>query len=177
MSVDPSASFLPEDEFPDDLDPSQTLDVLDARLADPTTDAPDLIVTDDEPPPLGRSWEFDFAARQFVTRRTGVAQTRGLETLRQWCEKALRTDQGSSPIHSDNYGMVRPFDFIGEPQGSLSAADLEQRVQEALTFHPRIVGIENFDMTFDPVEPILYVSFTVVLSDDELLAITDLALP
>lgn len=175
--ADDLTTFLPADDFPDDLDPAAALDVLDERLRDPNTQPPDLIVTEADLPPMGRSWAFDFTTNRFVTRSSGVAQTFGIQTLRQWIEQALRTDQGAHPIFSDNYGMVRPFDAIGEPLGAVTSADIEQRVKDALTFHRRIVGVQDFRMTFDQNDDILYISFTAVLSDDELLSISHLRLP
>lgn len=175
--ADDLTTFLPEDEFADDLDPAATLDVLDERLRDPNTQPPDLIVTEQDLPPMGRGWAFDFTTNRFVTRSSGVAQTFGIQTLRQWIEQALRTDVGAHPIHSDNYGMVRPFDAIGEPLGAVTSADIEQRVKDCLTFHRRIVGVQDFKMTYDPNDDILNISFTAVLSDDELLSVSDVRLP
>jgi hypothetical protein len=175
--ADELVTFLPEDDFPDDLDPAATLDVLDARLRDPNTAPPDLIITEQDLPPMGRSWAFDFTVNRFVTRSSGVATTHGIQTLRQWIEQALRTDQGAHPIHSDNYGMVRPFDAIGEPLGSVTSMDIEQRISDALTFHQRIVGIQDFRMSYDANDDYLLISFTAVLSDDQLLSISDLRLP
>lgn len=175
VNRDNPITFLPSQDFPDDLDPARTLDYLDERLRDPGAQPPDLVVSDEPPPPPGRSWSFDFPRKRFVTRRGGgVAKIRGLETLRQWCEKALRTDRGAHPIHSDDYGMVRPFDMIGARIGSGGKDQLRQRVEQCVTFHPRIVGIQDFEVTYDPNDSILSVSFSVVLVDDEELLITDL---
>lgn len=170
------SSFLPEDSFPEDLDPSSTLEVLDERLRDPSTAPPDLIVTEDQAAPLGRSWAFDFASKRFVQRSAGVAQTRGLGTLRQWIEKCLRTDRGAHPIHPDDYGMERPFDLIGQSLASASADDLQARIEDALVFHPQIVAVQDLTLDYDPDDYVLQVSFTVVLTDDQLVAINDLSL-
>ena len=165
------STFLPVDDFPDDLDPEATLAVLDERLLDPTTAPPDLLVDAPPTPPPGRSWAFDFAENQFVQRSSGVAVLRGLPTLRQWIDKCLRTDRGAHPIHSDDYGMIRPFDIIGMPLAAISSDDLHQRVEEALVFHPLIAGVQDFLMDYDPMDTVLNVSFTVVLIDEVLLPV------
>jgi hypothetical protein len=170
-------TFLPEDQFPDDLDPAATLDVLDERLVDPTAPPPDLAITTDTTQSPGRSWSFDFVAERFVVRASGVAQTRGLGTLRQWIEKSLRTDRGAHPIHSDDYGMVRPFDMIGMPLVAISRDSLKQRIEDALVVHPLIAGVQDFAMDYDPLDTVLNASFTVVLTDQQLLTIDDLRLP
>lgn len=176
MADEPTTTFLPEDGFPDDLDPAAALDVLDERLVDPTTPAPDLIVTDAAVDPLGRSWAFDFVANRFVSRASGVAQTHGLATLKQWIEKTLRTARGAHPIHSDDYGMERPFDMIGMPLSMISSQDIEQRVLDAILLHPLITGLSDFQMDYDPLDTILNVSFTVLLEDDVILPM-NLTLP
>lgn len=175
--ADNSSTFLPADDFPDDLDPSATLDVLDERLVNPGAQPPDLTIDDSPPPPLGRSWAFDFTTNTLVSASSGIAQTTGLGTLRTWCEKALRTDLGAYPIHSDDYGMLRPFDIIGMQLSDISEDDLQDRVTDALTVHPLIDSITDFDMTYDPMDDFLSVTFTVVLIDQQLLVVTDLQLP
>lgn len=174
--ADNSNVFLPADDFPDDLDPQATLEVLDERLTDPTTPAPDLVVTDTPADPLGRSWAFDFGKNRFVTRASGVAATHGLGTLKTWVEKTLRTARGAHPIHSDDYGMERPFDVIGMPLSMISSQDIEQRVLDAILLHPLITGLSDFHMDYDPLDTILNVSFTVLLEDDVILPM-NLTLP
>lgn len=175
--ADDLTTFLPEDDFPDDLDPQATLDVLDERLVDPTAPPPDLLVTQGTEAPLGRSWAFNFLTNRFVVRASGVAKTSGLETLRQWIEKCLRTDRGAHPIHSDDYGMVRPFDMIGMPLAAISSEDLKNRIEDALIVHPLIAGVQDFTMTYDPLDTVLEASFDVVLTDQQVLTVNDLRLP
>lgn len=173
------STFLPEPQFPDDLDPQSTLDLLDDRLVDPSVPPPDLVVTDAPPPPYGRSWAFDFVAQRFVVSPSGgIAETRGLATLRVWIEKCMRTDRGAHPIHSDDYGMVRPFDMIGMQLTDISKDDLEDRVRTALTVHPSILDIDDFDMTYaTDGDDALFVSFTVLLADQQSLVVSNVELP
>lgn len=173
------STFLPEPQFPDDLDPQATLDLLDERLVDPSLPPPDLIVTDTPPPPLGRSWAFDFTINRFVVNTSGgISETRGLATLRTWIEKCMRTDRGAHPIHSDDYGMVRPFDMIGMQLADISKTDLEQRIRDALTMHPSILDIDDFDMTYNTDgDDALFVSFTVLLADQQALVVSNVQLP
>lgn len=172
------STFLPEPQYPDDLDPQSTLDALDQRLVDPTLAPPDLLVTDAPPPPLGRSWAYDFQASSFVQGISGVAQTRGISTLKQWVEKCLRTDRGAHPIYSDDFGIVRPFDMIGMALTDVNPDDLEQRIREALTKHPSIADIDDFDMTYSPDgDEFLLVTFTVKLIDQQSIPLLSLQLP
>lgn len=169
-------TFLPEPQYPDDLDPEATLDVLDQRLIDPTLAPPDLLVTDAPPPPFGRSWAFDFQASQFVQNISGVAQTYGLISLRGWIEKCLRTDRGAHPIYSDDFGIERPFDIIGMQLADVNPDDLEQRIRDALTKHPSIVEIEQFEMLYSSDDELITVSFVVQLIDQQSINVASLPL-
>lgn len=162
----PVDSLLPTD---DDSVPSpdealaDLADEIDAEAAGPD----DLIVALDEPPPLGRSVMFDFAAGRMVTGagRSPLA-TRGQTTLLVWIEKCLRTENGASPIHPPEYGLVGTTQGIGQPYDSPELADLEDRIREALTFHPLISDITDFAKDYDPDDEFLAVRFTVVIDDD-----------
>lgn len=171
-------TFLPEPQYPDDLDPAAALDVLDKRLVDPTAAPPDLIVTDDALPPYGRGWAFDFSINRLVVQSGGgVSQTYGLQTLRTWVEKCLRTDRGAHPIYSDEFGMVRPFDMIGQQLTDVSSEDLQERITDALTKHPSIVDVQGFSMTYSTDgDDLLSVSFVAVLADQQALVVDSLQL-
>lgn len=136
-----------------------------------------LIIEEEPPPPLGRSWAFDFSQPGFATESgNGPLETRGLDTLRMWIAKCLVTARGAHPVHPDGYGLEFPFDIIGNPFDSFDAADLEERIETALTFHPRITGIEDFETVYEEGDEALFVSFTVLLDEEESLPIQGLRL-
>lgn len=84
----------------------------------------------------------------------------------------LRTDRGAHPVHPAGYGFVRPHPgLIGGAVGQIPA-DLEVRIREALTFHPRISDVSDFAYAFTDDEDFLSVGFTVALDDDTLIPIT-----
>lgn len=121
----------------------------------------DLVVTEPEPIPLGRSPVMDFQAGAFLSGSAGLLTTRGLGTLEQWIEKCLRTDRGAHPVHPDGYGMVRPTDLIGRPVDEVPVAELENRIRDALTFHPRISEVSDFVTDYNPDDERFDVGFTV----------------
>lgn len=160
--------FIPPEDEP--LSPEEELQGLeDAFGEDLAEEGDELVVAVAEPPPIGKGWAFDFITNggQFITAGgRGPLETRGDRTLYYWIEKALRTDRGAHPIYSASYGMERPFDMIGRHLNSADYADLENRIHQALTFHPRIVGIAEFSAEQDPSDEVLYVSFRVLKDDD-----------
>lgn len=172
--------LLPDepDEEIEELDPLE-----DDALADDFDDSldalgdVDVVLDEDElAPPPGRSWAFDWVEQRFERPRNGrgALGTEGTETLRQWITKALHTDRGSSPVHSDGYGLEDGSELLGVPPDDPVFADLENRVRDCLTFHPLIADIENWNLEAgDPDEDIVLIDFTVILEDESELAVQE----
>lgn len=122
-----------------------------------------------EPPPLGRSWAFDFNESRFEVSPTSraPAETYGVQTLTTWCVKALQTAQGAHVIYPSDYGMREPNRWIGRRLTGADYAQMETDVHDALTFHPRIVNVVDFLAEQDPNQEYVEVSFTIVLDTDE----------
>lgn len=132
-----------------------------------TANPPEILVVQDAPPPIGRSWAFNFAAGGFVLGggRDPLA-TNDLSTLIMWMEKCLRTSRGAHPIHPPGYGLVRRTELIGQLINGAPIAELEPRIRDALTFHPRVSDVTDFDWEVDSDNEAVLISFTVLLDDD-----------
>lgn len=171
------SSNLFEPPPPEPVDPDDALADLEADFQ-ATTVPPEVLVVQEEPPPVGRSWSFDFPRQRFrQAQRGSPLATNGIATLIQWAEKCLRTTQGAHPVHPPGYGLVGRNDLIGETIQGAPIAELEARIRDALTFHPRIVDIEDFETDFDSGDEWVAVSFTMILDDDTMLPVnTSLAL-
>ena len=151
--------FVPQTDEP--LEPVDAVAALEQALeAQPS--AVDLVLAEAEPPPLGRSWWFDWQARRFLTGGRSPLQVRGMQTLGVWVEKCLRTARGAHAIHPAGYGLPTGSEIIGGPAGVVPA-DLEERIRDALTFHPRITDIRGFTYDYTTSEDFLAVSFTAVI--------------
>jgi hypothetical protein len=161
---DDVGSLLPSEDTP--LSPEGELALAESSLDAIDTD--DLIVQEEEPPPLGKSWSFDFQRNRFqrTEQAHGPQATSGLRTLEAWIEKCLRTDRGAHPVHSDAYGVDDPFGMIGHPVESALPDDYPDRVTRALLAHPHIADVRRFRSEFDPDDDVLLVSFLVVLLDE-----------
>lgn len=165
-NIDPTiVALFPSDDTP--VDPQDEFDALERSIDDFPADS-DLVVTSQERPPLGKSWKFAFAPTVgFVTNRgQGPLATFGIDTLKGWIDKCLHTARGAHPIHPPNYGVVDPFSLIGKHFDSHEQASYEDRVIEALLFHPRIAAVRDFGTSFDPDDEVLSIEMTVVLDDD-----------
>lgn len=123
----------------------------------------------------GGSWAFDFVQGQFSPGPVGgPLETRGLATLRGWCEKALRTEgRGSYPIYSADYGFLSVDDVIGMQQNDAALSDLGDRVWAALTFHPRVTDVVGFKTFIDPNDETVVMAFQVITDTNEQIQFTD----
>lgn len=165
----PIARLLPDDERA--LTAAQEA----GQLAEPeVSDSPPLVVESAPLPIIGKSWAFDFVQGRFMPTRTGgIVATRGRETLRFWVEKCLRTPRRAFPIYDDDYGLEGGYDLIGGQYDPGEAADLGQRITDALLYHPRITAVTGFSAYFDPDEETLWLSFTVVTDQGDMLDFQD----
>ena len=173
--------ILPDEVEP--LDADEQFGILEDDLEVPEDDG-DFIddedaarVTDEQPPPIGRSWDFDFGERRFRTvRGRGPLEVRGMEVLRKWVEKALNTQRSAHAIYSDDYGVEEPFHLIGQAGDVLDSAPMQEQITEALTFHPRISNVKDYVFDFDPEDEALWVTFTVVADDEDEIVLEELRL-
>jgi hypothetical protein len=153
-----------ETEFEDPLEPSD-VDAIDDLDEFPSER--DIVIQQPERAPLGRSWAFDFLKPGFSTYKgRGPLEIWGIPQLRNWIEKCLRSTRGGSPIWPDGYGVEGLTEMIGQPIASLPQTLIQRRIKEALTYHPRITDVVDFDFEFDPDDEVLFCSFTVVLDDE-----------
>lgn len=158
-------NLLPVQEEP--LDPQQEFDRFEESF-DVAQRQPELVVQEEPPHPVGRSFAYDFVKRRFYLAPSahGPLETHGIETLRMWIEKCMRTARGAHPIYSDDYGIELPGDFIGGGVAAFPDDVYEQAIRDGLTAHPRISDIQNFTAVFDPMEEWVAVSFEVVVDDE-----------
>lgn len=162
---------------PDDPQSSPT-DDLDASVAGALA-LPDVTtpVTEDPPMPFGRTWRFDWENGQFVQSGQSPVDAIGLEAVAEWCEMAIHTARYSSPIFTDEFGMERPDEVIGEFAVGEVLADYQRNLIEALMVHERIASIENVELRWDPTVGVLYIdNLDVVTDEDETVTVSDVTL-
>lgn len=159
MSV-PRGELLPADG-PDILPDDELAAALDVRTA-----AEDSGV----PLPFGRGWAFDFAAGDFVAHGASPARVGGIDQLKVWAEKALRTSRYAHPIYGDSFG-VDDIDLIGRPLDQDLVGQYERAVIEALLVHDRISEVKDFAYTGSSDSEVLEVSFTIVVDEGDEIAV------
>lgn len=157
-------ALLPEEDYP--TDPEQDLLLAEDALDDEADSSVDLVV-EVERPPIGRGYAFDpYVGFRRSASGHGALQTSGVDTLQTWVVKCLNTERGAHPIYSDDFGLERAFELIGQPGSEIEVADYEARVREALLYHPRITDVVDFTANYGPDRDYLLCGFTIVTDDD-----------
>lgn len=152
---------------PAPVNPDDALQDLEASFQGVSAPA-DVVVVEEQPPPLGLSWAYDFPRERFLLAQGqhGPLTTHGTETLIGWMEKVLRTSRGAHPIHPPGYGVLGRNELIARLVEGAPVAEFERRIRDALKFHPRISDVQDFDYSFDPNDEWVAISFTVIREDD-----------
>lgn len=88
-------------------------------------------------------YEYDFVKNRFTGRKLY-----GLEALKQWIIKTIRTTRYKHIIYTWDHG-VGIEDIINKPYNrNLIESEVSREIEEALSIHNKIKGITNFRSTF-----------------------------
>lgn len=116
---------------------------------------------------LGKSFQYDFLQGDFVLKDGKLVSVEGVEAIKVWVEKVIRTERFKFKIYEqddgDEYGttikdllgMVLPRSFI--------EAELKREITEAVIMHPWIQSISN--LTTERDGSWVKVSFQINLAD------------
>lgn len=97
---------------------------------------------------MGKSFLFDFDTGDFVVQDGKLVECNGMEAVRVWIEKILRTEKGRFRIYEDtDYGCRIEDLLIGSNYPvSFIEAELKREIEEALLQNPRITAVSNFSL-------------------------------
>lgn len=108
----------------------------------------------------GKELAFDFATGDFILEDGKPKVVEGIDALKVWIEKAIRTARYRWPIYTFNYGCELE-DIIGHniPRSVLES-EVRRVIREALIYDDRIEDVRDFviERTGDQLK----VTFTVV---------------
>jgi len=101
-------------------------------------------------PPLGKSFLYDFKKGDFVMRNGKLVEVHGLETLKQWILKVLKTERFRFRIYKDIPYGVTLEDLIGSnlPRAFVEA-EIKREVTESLVEHTHIQAIQEWQFIRD----------------------------
>lgn len=112
-------------------------------------------------PKLGKSFLYDFDKGDFVIKNGKMVEIHGVEVLKQWILKVLKTERFRFKIYENiEYGVTLE-DLIGSgfPR-SFIEAEIKREVTASLILHSYIESVE--DWTFERDGKWMKVWFTVV---------------
>ena len=96
-----------------------------------------------------KSYMFDFENGDFVVRDGKLIECDGIESIKIWIEKILRTEKGRYPIYNNTeYGCHLEDLIIGNSYtAEFIEAELKREIEDALKQNPRITSVTNFNIT------------------------------
>jgi len=118
---------------------------------------------------LGTSFLFDFAAGDFVVKDGRLVKVAGVEALKIWIEKIIRTEKQHFKVYErgdgqDEYGVTIEDLLVGHDYPpAFIEAELQREISDALTKHPLVQSISDFSVIKD--NPQVTIAFTVNLTD------------
>ena len=112
-----------------------------------------------------KSYMFDFENGDFVVRDGQLIECDGIDAIKVWIEKILRTEKGRYPIYDNTeYGCHLEDLIIGNSYtAEFIEAELKREIEDALKQNPRITSVTNFYITRNTNA--ITVTLEVVLND------------
>ena len=110
---------------------------------------------------MKNTYNFDFKQGEFVMYGGGVVVLVGIDALRLWIDKTIRTQFGRYSIYKGkNYGANIEDLIIGKSYGfDFVESELKREIETALLRHEDILSIDKF--SFVKRGTVLDVSFTL----------------
>ncbi|ABR48583.1 hypothetical protein Amet_2429 [Alkaliphilus metalliredigens QYMF] len=112
---------------------------------------------------IGKSFLFDFNKGEFVFKDGKLVPVEGIEALKVWIEKTLRTEKFRFKVYEGTeYGVTVEDLIIGHNYPiSFAESEVKREVSEALGTHPWIERLVDWGLERE--KSILKISFRVIL--------------
>ncbi len=109
---------------------------------------------------IPREYAWDFEKNDFQLKDGKFQVVEGIEALKIWIWKAIKTSRYTYPIYSDNYGQELDK-LIGEGLSkSLAESEAKRLTLECLKDNEHILSIRNFSV--DKSNDVLSITFTAI---------------
>lgn len=98
-----------------------------------------------------KTYLFDFDKGDFVVRDGKLVECDGVEAIRVWIEKIIRTEKNRYPIYNGTeYGCHLEDLIIGNNYTvEFIEAELKREIEEALLQNPQISNVSGFQLVRD----------------------------
>ena len=113
-----------------------------------------------------KTFLFDFNSGDFVMRDGKLIECDGIDAIKVWIEKILRTEKDRYKIYDNTeYGCHLEDLIIGNSYtAEFIEAELKREIEDALKQNPRISSVTNFKITRNTNA--ITVNLEVVLNDE-----------
>ena len=113
-----------------------------------------------------KSYMFDFESGDFVVRDGKLIECDGIDAIKVWIEKILRTEKGRYSIYDNTeYGCHLEDLIIGNSYtAEFIEAELKREIEDALKQNSQITSVTNFNITRNTNA--ITVTLEVVLNDE-----------
>lgn len=104
-------------------------------------------LSDEKRLPMYREWAFDFETEKFKVKHGKYYLVEGLEALKIWIYKALKTERFIFNAYSNNYGN-EVSTLIGTVEDEdILFSEISRYIEEALLVNPYIVSVGDFSFS------------------------------
>ena len=113
-----------------------------------------------------KSYLFDFTTGDFIVRDGKIIECDGIDAIKVWIEKILRTEKDRYPIYDNTeYGCHLEDLIIGNSYtAEFIEAELKREIEDALKQNSQITSVTNFNITRNTNA--ITVTLEVVLNDE-----------
>ena len=113
-----------------------------------------------------KSYLFDFDSGDFIVRDGKLVECDGIDAIKIWIEKILRTEKGRYTIYADTeYGCHLEDLIIGNSYTvEFIEAELKREIEDALKQNPQITSVTNVQIIRSKHS--ITVTLEVVLNDE-----------
>ena len=110
---------------------------------------------------MKNTYNFDFKQGEFVMSGNDVSVLTGIDALKLWAEKTIRTQLGRYSIYNGrNYGANIEDLVIGKSYGfDFVESELKREIETALLRHEDILSMDSFSVVKSGA--VLNISFTL----------------
>lgn len=117
-------------------------------------------ITNEDLPKTGKSFLFDFETGDFVLKDGKLIPVDGVDALRIWIEKVLRTEKLRFEIYSEEYGVSLEDLIVGQNLPiKYIESEIKREVTEALLKNELITSVTDWQIKRK--DSSLQISFTV----------------
>ena len=119
----------------------------------------DDVDTEEQELPIPKEYAWDFERDCFKLVNGKMVVVEGVEAIKIWCYKALKTQRYRYYAYSFNYGSELE-ELIGmDYTKAVKNSEAKRYVEECLSINPYIIGIDNFVADFS--KDVLKLSFRI----------------